>query len=295
MAYRFLLEVPESRVDEANIEIGSAGDAQVVVVRNSHGQGFDTAGTDLTIAAHSLRVIGSLYDWFDGLAAPKPQIAIVLHSGARLSLAEHSRSEMIGAIRRDQPWVERTIPKIGDHARDVLPDSTYTPQAVRSTSTLPPVNEPILKARKQLTFLTGAPVGIKVTELERAERYYVDFLGVNLLGRERINDDGDYEIVEREYDGIAALSLGTEADVSFLSNGPLQIALRRVGRGARIERSADAPIKVTVDRDTFLKLKGDAFMRGMEIALDVPGALAVRDIYGLVWEFNQTADVPVLA
>jgi hypothetical protein len=37
VAYRFLLEVPESLVDEANIVVGSVGDAQVVVVRNSTG------------------------------------------------------------------------------------------------------------------------------------------------------------------------------------------------------------------------------------------------------------------
>ena len=76
---------------------------------------------------------------------------------------------------------------------------------------------------------------------------------------------------------------------------PVQIALRRVGRGARLERDDDGPIVLDVDRDTFLKLKGDAFMRGMEIVHDAPGTLGVRDIYGLVWAFRQSADVPALA
>lgn len=292
MAYRFLLEVPESRIDEVNIEVGSTGDAQVVVVRSGHG--FDVPYADLTIAAHSLRVIDAIYDWYESVLTPRPDVAIVLHSGAQLPLSSHSRAEMIGAIRRDQPWVERTIPKIGEHARDVVPGSSASPRSVIPTS-LTAASEPIITARKSLTFLTGEPVGIEVTELDRAERYYVDFLGVHLLGRERRNDEGELTIVERDYNAAVALGRGTEADVSYLSNGPVQIALWRVGRGARLQRHDENPITVQVDRDTFLNIKGDAFMRGMEIVHDAPGQLAVRDIHGLVWMFLHTADVPALA
>lgn len=294
MAYRFLLEVPETRIDEANIMVGETGDAQVVVVRSAHGLGFDSSGADLTVAAHSLRVIDALYRWYDDLKAPRPNVAIGLHSGARLNFADHSRDQMVAAIRRDQPWVERTIPKIGDHARDVVPGETRPTRLATSTEPAT-INEPLLTSRKSLNFLAGEPIGIKVTELAVAERYYVDFLGADLLGRERINADGEFEIVERDYDGAVALSQGTEADVSYLANGPVQIALRRVGRGARLERDAEPPVAVTVDRDTFLSMKGDAFMRGMEIIGDVPGSLTVRDIYGLVWQFTEAAPTPALA
>jgi catechol 2,3-dioxygenase-like lactoylglutathione lyase family enzyme len=294
VAYRFLLEVPETRIDEANITIGETGDAQVVVVRSAHGLGFDSSGADLTVAAHSLRVIDALYTWYRELAAPKPALAIGLHSGERLKFADHTRDQMVAAIRRDQPWVDRTIPKIGAHDRDVIPGETRATQPFNAPGPVV-VNEPIMSSRKSLNFLAGEPVGIKVTELDRAERYYVDFLGADLLGRERINDRGEFEIVERDYNGAVALSQGTEADVSYLANGPVQIALRRVGRGARLERDAEPPVAVAVDRDTFLKLKGDAFMRGMEIISDQPNSLTVRDIYGLVWQFTAMVPAPALA
>jgi catechol 2,3-dioxygenase-like lactoylglutathione lyase family enzyme len=295
VAYRFLLEVPESRIDEANLEVGAAGDAQVVVVRSAHGLGFDTAGADLTIAAHTLGVISSLYSWYGGIAAPKPNVGIVLHSGQRLAFADHSHAEMVAAIRRDQPWVERTLPKIGDHARDVIPGASDSYAPARPSSLATDSGEPIRTPRRRLTFTSGEPVAVKVTELDRAEHYYVDFLGMSLLGRERFNDDGAAEPVERDYDPARALSLGTEADVSFLANGPVTMALRRVGRGARLERDDDGPIEVGVDRETYLSIKGDAFMRGMEIVHDSPEVLGVRDIYGLVWAFRQTAPVAALA
>jgi hypothetical protein len=300
VAYRFLLEVPESRVDEANIVVGSTDDAQVVVVRNSHGLGFDDPYSDLTIAAHTLRVIGAIYDWHDNNEIGALNLHLVLHSGQRLNLADFDRGAMVAAIRRDQPWVERTLPRIGDHYRDILPPGDtriegVAPQPAVILKSARDTAAPIVTATRELRFLTPARVEINVTELGRAERYYVDFLGADLLGRDREDAEGLLHEVERDYQDATALVQGTEADFSYLANGPVQIALERVGRGARLQRNDDGPIRLTVDRQTFLKLKGDALMRGMEIVSDQPAAFAVRDIYGLVWLFQESAETPTLA
>lgn len=300
MAYRFLLEVPESRVDEANIVVGSTGDAQVLVVRNSHGLGFDDPYSDLTIAAHTLRVIGAIYDWYKSNPANMPRVHIVLHSGERLDLGDFNRGAMVAAIRRDQPWVERTLPRIGEHYRDILPPGDdriegVAPQPVIRPEQTRAKTEPIISATRTLTFLSPARVTIKVTELDRAERYYIDVLGMNLFGRDRMDDQGNLSEVERDYNAAAALAQGTEADFSYLANGPVQIMLERVGRGARLTRSDAPPIQISVDRQTLLQFKGEALMRGMEIVNDLPDAFAVRDIYGFVWLFQETAHVPSLA
>src|SRR3712207_2208235 len=115
MAYRFLLEVTEALAPEAGVAVEQAGDAQVLLVRSSHGLGFEDPYVDLTVAAHTLRVIDGLYDWFDALGASRPDVRIVLHGGERLALEAHDRGALVAAIRRDQPWVERSIPKVGEH------------------------------------------------------------------------------------------------------------------------------------------------------------------------------------
>src|SRR5262245_60712963 len=115
MAYRFLLEVPETLAAEAGIAVGEAGDADVVVVRDSHATEYDEPYLDLTVAAQSLLVIDHLYQWFDSIGASRPDIRLVLHSGDKLTFEAHDASSMVAAIRRDQPWVERSIPKIGEH------------------------------------------------------------------------------------------------------------------------------------------------------------------------------------
>ena len=296
MAYRFLLQVPELRVDEANIAVGSAEDAQVLVVRNSHGLGFDDPYSDLTIAAHSLGVIGAIYEWYSSLEDPKPEVGLVLHSGERVPLTAATPRQMVAAIRRDQPWAEHTLPKIGEHMRDVLPGAGSVVSGLSRTERFLEAYEPtpVLVPRKKLNLLNPVQVAVEVTELDRAEKYYVDFLGMTLWGREREDDLRVLRPVEEGYNHTASLSLGTEADVSYLSNGTVSMALIRVGRGARLGRDSAGAILIHVDRATYLQLKGDALMRGMEIVGDHPDTLLVRDIYGLVWQFTVAANVAAL-
>ena len=80
MAYRFLLEVPETLADQAGIAVGSAGDAQVLVVRRakSHGSTYDDPYIDMTVAAHSLGVVQALYRWVDEFRPATPEIGTVL-------------------------------------------------------------------------------------------------------------------------------------------------------------------------------------------------------------------------
>ena len=288
MAYRFLLEVPEAMVDDANIAINSVPDAQVLLVRNSHGLGFDDPYSDLTVAAHSLGVIGAIYDWYEQLPNPKPEVGLVLHSGQRVPLTAGARADMVRLVRRDQPWVERTLPKIGDHMRDVLPGGQIGREATEQwiPSSEPQAFVSLVAPTRKLELLGNVQVAVKVPDLDRAERYYVDFLGMHVVGRERKDRTGNYHPVEPGYDHARALSTGTEADVSFLANGQITMALDRVGRGARLQRSAEPPVPIRVPRSTFMEIKGAALVRGMEIDGDGIDVLAVRDIYGLVWEFT---------
>ena len=294
MAYRFLLEVPETRIDEGNVVVGAVPDAQVVVVRNPHGQGFADPAADLLIASHTLGVIGAIYDWYDELPKPKDDLAIVLHSGDRVSVASTNRAEMVRRIRRDQPWVERTLPKIGDHMRDVLPGDTGSNMETLSDVTPGfdlPLDDPLVLPSRFLPLHGGAQVAVKVTDLGQAESYYVDFLGMAVLGREHRDAQGNQRLADADYDHAKAMATGTEADVSFLANGRVTLALDRVGRGARLERSSAAPVSIPVDRPTFLEIKGEALMRGREIDGDGVTTVAIRDIYGVVWEFTTNAAV----
>jgi catechol 2,3-dioxygenase-like lactoylglutathione lyase family enzyme len=298
MAYRFLLEVPETLAAEANIAVGEAGDAQVVVVRNSHGRNLDDPYVDLTIAAHSLRVIQTLYDWYERLGPSRPDVRIVLHSGDRLPLAGTDRRAMVAAIRRDQPWVERTIPKIGDHevesfsavpqesalSAELTSPTASTAALERTWSNIAAIQEP--EGGRRVAIRELSHFAVRVAELEKAERFYADFLSMDIVGRGRLNGSGGYDAVDPGYNWADAVKTGTEADVTFMRNGPVVLALHRVGRGARLDRGLLDHISIRVDAVTFTAIKGQVLMRSMELLESAETAFAFRDPIGVTWEIT---------
>lgn len=279
MAYRFLVEVPESLASEAGIAVAQAGDAQVVVVR-PHGPGYDEPYADLTIAAHSLRVIDTLYAWFNEIGASRPDISVVLHSGEEVSLEEVSRDEMIALIRRDQPWVERTIPKIGEHDTVTSPAATVEVAPATGLAVMPAGVED----ERPLQIRELNHLAIRVQDLARAERFYTEFMAMDLMARARSGPSGAMELLDGSYSWEEATRTGTEADVSYMRNGPLMLALHRLGRGARLERSILDHISIRVDATTFTELKGQVLVRSFEMLATAETAFMFRDPFGIVWE-----------
>jgi catechol 2,3-dioxygenase-like lactoylglutathione lyase family enzyme len=300
MAYRFLLEVPESLAAAAQVTVDEVGDAQVVVARSSHGLGFDDAYMDLTVAAHSLRVIDALYDWFDVLGASRPDIRLVLHGGDRLPLEALDRGAMVAAIRRDQPWVERSLPKIGEHEAEGF--DTEAPGLERervaaatvervvpsgSLAPLPPEAETIHGPGRRVHIRALNHVAVRVLDLARAERFYADFFGMDLLGRTRVDAHGRVQPLDGDYRWDEAMRTGQVADVAYMRNGPVTLALQRAGRGARLERYTVLDrISLTLDGATFTRLKAEILMRGFETFAVGETSIVFRDPFAVPWELT---------
>ena len=264
MAYRFMLEIPLAYSSEAEIAITKAPSTQIVTNRTSFADGYDQPRAALTVAAPNLAVIHTLYDWIE-TTDPRPNVRFVFYSGRRVDLDDYDEGSLIAAIRRDQPWVERTIPKIGNH----IAQPWVGPEASRGTAAM---NAAIAGDRE--TFMEEAIVvieeprvviesvnylAINVAELAKAEKFYRDLFGLEVVARTKSDDAGSYRLLSSDYDPIQAVLTDEQADDSFLRNGALLIALHRVGRGARIERTMIDRVSI---RSTAKPLPGSGRGRG---------------------------------
>lgn len=307
MAYRFLLEVPRPLADDANVAVSASGVAQVVVVRPAHGAGFDDPYVDLTIAARNLSVIDDIYDWCEdaGFGSPlnRSSVAIVLHNGRQLPLGETDPSTVVAAIRRDQPWVERTIPKIGDHVQPAFAAAAAPAAPAVSASALavapatsPAVAvvpeaavSPIVQTRTVLSegslFEQGARYDlIRVADLAAPEHVYHDVFGLELIGRIRIEPDGTRTYLDGEYDHQTAAQDASEATLAFMTNGPLQIVLQRVGRARPLDASAVVnEFVLAVEAAKARWIKAQVLMRGYTLLGEDANGFAIRDPFGVVW------------
>jgi catechol 2,3-dioxygenase-like lactoylglutathione lyase family enzyme len=307
MAYRFLLEVPESLAEAATIAVERVGDTQVLVARSSHGRSVDDPYLDLTVAGHSLRVIDSLYDWFDGLGASRPDIRIVLHGGERHALEAIDRGRMVAMIRRDQPWVERTIPKVGEHEPTIEPAGFSTgPGISGETVSIDGLagNAPVAVVESELrdgrepsaplTLQAISYIMVQVNDLPKAELFYQEFFAMRLLGRVRREADGTVRTLPPDFSWQPATQTGDLPDISFLSNGVVTLAVRRLGLAARIGPGALEMVSVGVDSASFHALKGQALMRPLTVLRSDVASFVFRDPFNVTWELAVIGSVPLI-
>jgi hypothetical protein len=312
MAYRFLLEVPESLAEAASIAVDAAGDTQVLVIRPSHGLGVDDPYLDMTVAAHSLRVVDLLFDWYEAIDPPRPDVRVVLHGGERHPLDAVDRVRMVALIRRDQPWVERTIPHIGDHepivktprysvgpgASEFEPSLDMTRDAAavavadpgRDSGQILPTGEPV--SAFQIRAINY--VLVQVNDLRKAEQFYQDFFAMRLLGRVRRGPDGTLVPLPRDYSWDSALQSGEMAETSFLSNGPLTLAAQRVGLGVLLSQGVLDTVSLGVDSHSFATIKGEVIMRPLTVLRSGVASITFRDPFNVNWEIAVVGSVPLI-
>lgn len=300
MAYRFLFEVPAALADEASVIVTSTGDAQVLVTRPAHGLGFDEPYVNLTVAAHTLQVIAPLKAWAAEVGATRPDsrfhAGIVLHSGERVILGETETEGIVGAIRRDQPWVERFTPKIGEHEFD-LPPTRRREALAQATGLVPatPATQTILAAdlidaEEELTVRGVDYAVIQLNTLAPAERLYNEFFDLEIVQRMRQDDDGAWEPIGTDFDAITAARDGAEADIAFMSNGALNVALLRAGRAARLDYDRVVnELSVVVEPETANRIRALVLMRNYTMLTSTGPAFGFRDPFGVVWNVHPAS------
>ncbi|MEZ4506959.1 MAG: VOC family protein [Thermomicrobiales bacterium] len=297
MAYRFTLETPLAYSSEAEIAITKAPATQIVTNRTSFAGGWDEPRTALTVSAPDLRVIGTLFDWLNTVE-PKPDLRFVFYSGRRVHLADYDEGSLIAAIRHDQPWVDHSIPKIGDHiAQPWIGPEASRGQAIVNAAIAGDreafMEESIVVVEEPRVVIESVNyMAINVTDLPKAEKFYNDLLGLEVVARTKSDEMGAYRLLPADYDPVTAVMNDEMADDAFLRNGALLIALHRVGRGARVERTLVDRVSIRVDGETFNRLRGQALMRNYESLGGGQTYFAFRDPYGVPWEVTMAGALP---
>lgn len=305
MAYRFLLEVPDALYAQANVVISHTPDAGIVDVHEGIGGDFDNEGKTLTLSAHSLDVVHRLSDWYTDVLFTTPNADMVnyaLTNGTRLPVSGTDPGDVVAAIRRDQPWVERSIPKIGEHSTKTAPAGVLQPASgVAVREALDTKNGPLLgnitilatdepNDHPVITIDDVTMLHLPVIDLARPERAYGEIFGAAMVDRADRDGRGGWIWHGASYDIEQEAQFGTEPDFAFVQNGPLVIALERMGRAYPLDVFANppAPIRLLVTDDSFTSIRGEVFARNWNVFDDAtPGVFGFRDPFGYTWAIHS--------
>lgn len=279
MAYRFVLEVPEADRQAAEVVVGSVPETQILVSRLSFAEGVDRPFAALTVASEHVRVVEAIYRWMK--SGGSPQSRIVLLNGQRLALADYTVDDAVAAVRTDQPWGERTVPRIGDHTQEkVVIDPSRAPAVEQVTA-------PASVNIEQVNLIS-----INVMDLRRAEEFYREFFGLQVVARANYDADGKYRMLPDDYDWERAIVTETLADESFVRNGDLILGLHRVGVGARLDRTNIDRISIQLDADSYRRIKAKVLVNSFEFLGETQASFKFRDPMGIPWEITMAGLLP---
>lgn len=308
MAYRFLLEVPQSLYEQANVVISHTPGAGINDTHVGIAGDFDNQGITITVSAHSLEVVSRLKEWYDDVQDNIADAGVVNYyftDGTRVPVGSSDPAAVVAAIRRDQPWVDRSIPKIGDHETRIGPASALKPasasvetRSFRSGAAVvnaPRVGNVTIIATDEPTdhptiTIDGATMlKLPLIDLFRAEEAYAEVFGAQLVDRADRDGHGGYVWHNAEPGHQGDVRTVPEADFAFLQNGPLTLALERMGRAVPLDvhGNVPAPVKLLVSDDSLESIKAEALVRNWTVMDDkTPGIFIFRDPFGFTWEIH---------
>lgn len=280
MAYRFVLEVPEVVQQDAKIAVEASRDAQILIERHPHELDPNDAFAELTVVAHSLDVVDNLYNWA-ATAGIRPDVYLSAHKGQRVSLGDHDAKAMRRLIQGDQYWFENTIPRISHQIDPVMEGGARVadvPYGGRLAA-----GSTALQAQTTIEIGSVDAIAVNVRDIARAEAFYRDFFGMNVVYRAR-RDNDHWEHLDANHDYDEGIRTGVEPEIVRLENGSVGIVLINIGMGKVLHEPRLAYISLNVPMETLNHLRGRALFSSFTIQEDSPRAFRFVDPFGMVWQ-----------
>lgn len=282
MAYRFILEVPESIGEEAKVVVDQAPEAEVLIARYSRPLDSSQTRREITVVAHSLEVIDQLYSWLR-TQEEAARIELEPFGGPRVCLSQYSSYQVKALVQGDQYWMETTMPNIAHLSRSaatgiVLPATETVLPAGLNT----PTEGPISIAPKTLEFYTSEQVLIRVRDIRWSEAVYRDLFEMDVVIRARRAGD-QWEPLPREFDWEDGIRTGVYPGLAVLQHEPLSIVLLSVGRGSPSLEMERKHVNLVVSPKSLRLLRAKVMMHPFPMADNQPHYFSFRDPYETIW------------
>ena len=292
MAYRFVLDVPEAAHEDAKTAIQSVPNAQILIDRHPYPHTPDPVVTEadvvdsraeLTVVAHTLDVIDALYRWMAEREI-NSDVYVDAHKGARLHLPDYTAQEMRAMIQGDQYWFANTMPKI-HYPPDIVMEGgalvSDVPYGGRAAGSA------ILPAETRVALGALDHVALRVRDMARAEAWYRDFFGMDVVYRARRENDR-WQHLPANYNWDEAVHTGIDPEIIRLENGPVSIVLINAGMGAVMHENRVAHLSLSAPAETINAIRGRALFSSYTITEDTPRSFGFVDPFGLTWQLTAS-------
>ena len=122
-------------------------------------------------------------------------------------------------------------------------------------------------------------IAIRVADIRRAEAFYHDFFGMDVIFRARQAGER-WDFLPADFDWDAGLRQGIYPEYCYLRNGPLALLIQAAGRGTVFIEPRLQHISLRVAPESLVELRGVALARGYAVSEDQRHSFVFRDPFG---------------
>jgi catechol 2,3-dioxygenase-like lactoylglutathione lyase family enzyme len=281
MTYRFVLDVPEALNESAKAAVGTARGAMVLIERRPVPSVNDDQRVEVSVTAETLDVIDTVYQWLEATGDAASDVYLEAYKGGRFALVEHDPQALRRLIQGNQYWYENTMPNV--HYLDAGMMESGARVADVPYGGRPASGSAIATAERQVTLGTVDHIAVRVRDVYKAEAFYRDFFGMNVIYRTR-RDDDRWQHLPADYDWAERHSTGIEPDIVRLENGAVSLVVINAGAAAVMMEQRVAHISVTAPAETLNELRGRAMFANYTVQEDSPRAFRFIDPFGISWQ-----------
>lgn len=281
MAYRFVLEVPVAVEEDAKATIATVKDAQILVERHPRDLALgDEPRAELSVTAHTLQVVDTLYDWIDVLGLTQG-VYLRAFEGDRVDLSATDPTALRRLVQGDQYWFEYTVPRIQHVVRGWMEggarvaDVPYGGREATDVAVLP--------ADNPLQLGGVDHVAVRVRDVRLAEHFYNDFFGMDVLYRARRVDER-WQHFGADFSWDHAIATGEMPEIIRMQNSPVALLLINAGSAAVLHEARVAYVSISAPQATLDHLRGRVLFNSWTLQEDSPRSVRFVDPFGVTWQ-----------
>lgn len=278
MMIRFVLEVPEDVADEVVRLIDDAPEAEPLAARRDESMAPENGVVEINVVAEELGIVDRIYDWIEEQDS-QPLIFLNLEQGDRYRLSAYDRDSLRHALEADL-----------EAGLDTTPRARYAVSRAGNAATEIPYGgpltdgTPLVPARRKVKLGQIEHIAVRVRDPMRAERFYQEMLGMNVIYRAYL-EDGRWEQLDESFDWEESIHTGVRPEIVRLENGPIALVLIDVGGGKILHEKRVDHISVAAPATTLAEIRGRALFHSFTVLEDTPVAFRFVDPFGVVWQF----------
>lgn len=277
MTIRFVLEVPEQLADDLVGMLDDAPEVEPLTARRVEGMSAENPIVEVNVVSEELDVVDRLYDWFEALDE-QALVFLNLDQGDRYRLSAYDRESLRHALESDLEEALDTAPRARfalSRAGNSAAEIPYGGQMTDGSALVP--------ARREVKLGQLDHIAVRVRDPMRAERFYQEFLGMNVIYRAYL-EDGRWEQLDEAFDWEESIHTGVRPEIVRLENGPVAIVLIDVGGGKILHEKRIDHISITAPAATVAEIRGRTLFHSFTILEDTPVAFRFVDPFGVVWQ-----------